>query len=82
MVSTGARRTRYKRPVCPYCHFDDQVVRIVYGYPGPEIIEQSRRQEVALGGDYAAPDAPEWYCRGCLQRFDAPEFVQEAESGS
>jgi hypothetical protein len=82
MGSPGVRRVRYKRPVCPYCQFDDQVVRIVYGLPQPETIERSRRQEVALGGDYSAPDAPEWYCRGCLQCFNAPDFVDGAEAGS
>ena len=80
MANTGVRRIRYKRPACPFCHFEDQVVRIVYGYPEPETIEQSRRQEVALGGDYAAPDAPDWYCRGCMQRFNAADFANTAES--
>lgn len=82
MASTGVRRMRYKRPVCPFCHFEDQVVRIVYGDPEPETIEQSRRQEVALGGACAAPDAPQWYCRGCLRRFDAPGFADSAEAGN
>jgi len=82
MATTGVRRTRYRRPVCPFCHFDDQVVRIVYGYPEPETIEQARRREVALGGDCVTPEAPEWYCRGCLRRFDAPDFARGAEAGN
>jgi hypothetical protein len=82
MANAGVRRVRYKRPVCPFCHFDDQVVRIVYGYPDPETIERSCRQEVALGGDCLAPDSPQWYCRGCLQRFDASDFANAAETES
>lgn len=80
MAHTGVRRTRYKRPACPFCRFDDQVVRIVYGYPGPDVIEQSQRHEVALGGDSFVPEAPGWYCRGCLRRFDAPSFTDSVEA--
>jgi hypothetical protein len=78
MTSTAVRRTKYKRPACPLCGFDDQVVQIVYGNPGPEMIEQSQRREVALGG-CKAPGAPAWYCRGCLQSFNAPEFADSKE---
>ena len=74
MASTSVRRTRYKRPACPFCGYDDQVVRIVYGQPSRELIEQSQRGEIALGGSCAAPDAHQWYCRGCLRTFSAPEF--------
>ncbi len=80
MASTGIRR-RPKRPICPYCGYDDQVVAIVYGTPGAELIQQSRRGEVALGGSCAGPDAHEWYCKGCLQSFNAPGF-SEAEAGT
>jgi hypothetical protein len=80
MATTGTRR-RPKRPICPYCRFDDQVVAIVYGQPTPELIEQSRRGEVALGGCCIGPDAHEWYCKGCLQSFNAPGFATEAEAG-
>lgn len=34
--------------VCPDC--GSKMVRIVYGYPGPGLIERSMRGEVALGG--------------------------------
>jgi hypothetical protein len=56
------------------------VVRIVYGDPDPEVIEQSRRSEVALGGCGLRPDAHEWYCRGCLRSFNAPDFAESASA--
>jgi hypothetical protein len=74
MASTGVRRIRYKRPACPFCSYDDQVVRIVYGQPTPELVEQSQRGEVALGGSCIGPDAHDWYCRGCLRSFRSPNF--------
>ncbi len=76
MGTTGVRRSRQGRPACPFCGYDDQVVRIFYGMPGPELIEESRRGEVALGGCCIGPESPAWYCRGCLQSFDAPGFPE------
>jgi len=78
MASTSVRRTRYKRPACPFCGYDDQVVRIFYGQPSQELIEQSQRGEIALGGSCMSPDAHQWYCRGCLRTFSAPEFEAAA----
>ncbi len=78
MASTGPQRTRYRRPACPNCRRELQVVRIVYGDPAPEILEQARAGEVALGGGSAAPDAHDWYCRACLRSFSAPEFAAAA----
>jgi hypothetical protein len=79
MLSTGTRR-RSRRPVCPACRYDDQVVPIIYGMPTPELIEQSRRGEVALGGSCIGPDAHDWYCKGCLESFAAPGFAREAQA--
>jgi len=79
MASTGTRR-RPKRPACPFCGYEDQVVPIIYGMPSPELIEQSRRGEVALGGCCISVDAHEWYCKGCLQSFNAADA--EAQAGN
>ncbi len=79
MPTTGVRRSRYQRPACPFCGYDDQVVRIVYGIPEPEMIEASRAGEIALGGCCIGPNSHEWYCRGCLQTFDAPGFDPAAK---
>ncbi len=75
MPVTGTRRSRYPRPPCPHCGYDDQVVRISYGLPSTETIEQAKRGEIALGGSCLGPDSPGWYCRGCMRSFEAPNFV-------
>ncbi|MFB3918366.1 MAG: hypothetical protein ACE14M_16675 [Terriglobales bacterium] len=60
-----------RKPLCPECGYDDQVVPIIYGEPDRELIEESQRGEVALGG--CITDAsPAWYCKGCLCKFDSP----------
>lgn len=76
MNSAGTRR-RQRRPTCPTCRYDDQVVPIVYGIPAPEIVASSRRGEVALGGSSRPPEAHEWYCKGCLESFSSPGFQPE-----
>ncbi len=49
---------------CPRCD-SQNVVPILYGMPGPEMFEESRRGEVALGGCVVFPDAPDHTCRNC-----------------
>jgi hypothetical protein len=49
---------------CPRCH-SDEVVAIVYGIPGSELVEESRAGRVALGGSVFWPEAPEWRCVRC-----------------
>ncbi|MFB3815275.1 MAG: hypothetical protein ACE14L_14310 [Terriglobales bacterium] len=79
MANAGVRKSRYRRPVCPFCGYDDQVVRIFYGMPGPEVIQESRQGEVALGGCCIGPNSHNWYCRGCLQTFDIPRFEDSVQ---
>lgn len=43
----------------------DEVIRIVYGYPLGEDIEQSEAGEIALGGCVVQADAPTHLCRAC-----------------
>ena len=82
MATTGVRR-RSKRPRCPYCRLDDEIiVPIIYGTPGPDLIEQSQRGEVALGGCCIGPEQHEWYCKGCMQSFNAPGFAAGKEESS
>jgi hypothetical protein len=73
MGSTGVQKSRYRRPACPFCRRELQVVRIFYGDPSPALLEQSRAGELALGGGCASPDAHDWYCRGCMRTFNAAE---------
>ncbi len=76
MASTGVQKIRYARPACPFCRRDLSVVRIVYGNPTPELVNQARSGEIALGGGSIPPDAHPWYCRDCLRSFAAPGFKE------
>jgi hypothetical protein len=44
---------------CPRCG-SEEVIRILYGAPGPDLLEDARSGRVALGGDVFWPEAPEW----------------------
>lgn len=57
------RRPR-SRPVCPKCG-SKEVVRIVYGLPSPELMEEANRGKVALGGCCISGNDPQWHCNGC-----------------
>ena len=49
---------------CPRCGSED-VLPIVYGYPGPELFEESLAGQVRLGGCMVGPDSPEFHCEVC-----------------
>ena len=49
---------------CPRCS-SDEVIRILYGRPSPELLEEARAGRVALGADVFWPEAPQWLCVGC-----------------
>ena len=49
---------------CPRCG-SEEVIRILYGAPGPDLLEDARTGRVALGGDVFWPEAPEWLCVAC-----------------
>jgi ribosomal protein S27AE len=50
--------------VCPECG-DGNVIPIVYGKPGNELIEKAERGEVKLGGCVMSEDSPHWHCAEC-----------------
>ena len=52
------------RPKCPSCG-SSKVVPIVYGMPGPELVEASKKGEVELGGCVVTDRDPEWHCKAC-----------------
>jgi DNA-directed RNA polymerase subunit RPC12/RpoP len=49
---------------CPSCG-SRKVVRIVYGMPGPDLVEAYERGEVELGGCVIGENDPEWHCKKC-----------------
>lgn len=54
---------RRKILVCPKCQ-SGRGVPVVYGMPGPELVERARRGEVVLGGCCVQPGI-EWECASC-----------------
>ena len=53
----------------PTCH--GQPMRpIVYGMPGPELVEASAQGLIELGGCCISDDMPAWRCRVCGARAD------------
>jgi hypothetical protein len=63
-----AKRPPTPTPFCPTCERKDQVVPIVYGLPGGELIESGRRREVVLGGCMGGSD--QWFCKACEKGFE------------
>ena len=43
----------------------DNIVPIVYGLPGEELLKASARREVLLGGCIIDRDSPQWQCTEC-----------------
>lgn len=54
--------------VCPACGAR-AVVRIIYGYPGPELVGEAERGEVVLGGCVIVHGSKVWACRACAHRW-------------
>lgn len=57
-----------KKQICPYCN-SSNVIPIVYGYPGAELVEKSERGEVKLGGCVVTDNDPDRYCKDCGKEF-------------
>ena len=55
-------------PACPQCG-SAEVVPIIYGFPGPELAEESERGKVELGGCVVSDDDPRWCCKRCDHRW-------------
>ena len=49
---------------CAQCG-SHEVMPIVYGLPGPELLEQAEAGEVWLGGCVVEEDSPVWHCGDC-----------------
>jgi len=52
-------------PVCPYCLWDGDVIRIVYGLPSPKGLARANAGEIKLGGCMVSPGKPTWHCKRC-----------------
>ena len=56
---------------CPKCGSLD-VVPIEHGYPGPEMMTEAERGEIALGGCCVTDRDPRKHCKACGKEFDRP----------
>ena len=57
-----------RKPVkCRHC--GGKVAPVVYGEPGPEMMEAADRGEVVLGGCCIRADGPDYQCPVCGQRY-------------
>jgi hypothetical protein len=59
LLSLGAGMDAPRR--CPR-RSSDEVIRILYGTPSPELLEEARAGRVVLGADVFRPEAPQWLC--------------------
>ncbi len=53
-----------EKPKCPKCGCEN-VAAIVFGYPSPEMFEESNSGKVVLGGCCVTEEDPEWHCNDC-----------------
>jgi GTP pyrophosphokinase len=60
----GHLRSLLQRPDCVECGAGD-VVPVIIGMPGPELMEAEAAGEVVLAGCIVMPDQPNWACRIC-----------------
>tara|TARA_Y100001970_G_C14242543_1_gene865813 strand:- start:4040 stop:4249 length:210 start_codon:yes stop_codon:yes gene_type:complete len=60
------RRATYK---CPKCN-STNIVPIVYGYPGPKMIQDSDEGKIYLGGCEIKVKAPNRYCNDCEDEWN------------
>lgn len=58
------------RPIkfCPVCDKNDQVIKIIYGYPGPDLLQNANEGKVKLGG-CIMNDNFRWYCKRDKHEF-------------
>lgn len=50
------------KPSCPYGH-SNNIIPIVYGMPGPKLMEEARKGHVYLGGCIISECDPHYYCK-------------------
>ena len=59
-------------PSCPQCGKADSVVKIVFGYPSPELMQHAKDGKVALGGCCPPMDGEQprkHKCNSCNEEF-------------
>ena len=69
-------RTSESKRRCPFCG-SHEVVPILYGLPGPEMMEQAEAGKIALGGCCVTGDDPNWHCNKCGHEWGRPKEREE-----
>lgn len=54
---------------CPVCKSDKEVIPIIYGKPGTELIQKAERGECRLGGCMISENSPRYYCKKDKKEF-------------
>jgi hypothetical protein len=70
MAKTSGTPKKRKK-ACPKCGSLD-VVPILYGYPGPEMMDMASKGKIELGGCCVGERDPRKHCNGCGEDFDRP----------
>jgi len=67
---------------CPKCQHRDSIVKIEYGYPGHEMLEKYKKDEIKLGGWMVTDVDPDYHCNKCNYEWskDNPHYGSYAES--
>ena len=61
---------------CPTCKNNDEVVKIKWGYPTPETLEESKKGNFVLGGCAPYPGI-EFSCKKCTNAFGPDAFLEK-----
>jgi rubredoxin len=51
--------------ICPECDAGKNVIPVVYGKPGRDLIEREARGEIKLGGCCVTNESARYHCRAC-----------------
>ena len=57
------------RKTCPACRQSDQVIPIIYGYPGKALMIKADLGIVKLGGCCYEKGQPQWHCKRDSKAF-------------
>lgn len=66
------------KSLCPHC--GSKLLKIEYGMPGPEMIEEVEKGEIYLGGCCIYDDEmPEYHCNNCRRSYtkDLKKYIEE-----
>ena len=68
MSAGNAKKGSKRKRKCPSCK-SEQVIPIVYGYPGADLAEEAKKGLVELGGCCVDGNDPNWKCNACAKEY-------------